>query len=117
MVSSASYPRLDRANLAMWSAPIITGLLRGRLGWQGLVVSDDLGRAAAATVVTPGRRATRFVGAGGDLVLTVVPSQAAVMRDAIVARAATDRAFRSRVVDAVTHVLTAKQALGVLACP
>ncbi len=116
MVSSAAYPRLDRSHLAMWSRTILTGLLRDRLGWRGLVVSDDLGRAAAVAAVPPARRATRFVDAGGDLVLTVVPSQARLMRDALVARATSDRAFRARLTDAVTHVLAAKQQLGLLHC-
>jgi beta-N-acetylhexosaminidase len=63
-----------------------------------------------------GRRAVDFVAAGGDLVLTVEPSQATTMRNAIAARAASDPAFRARVADAVTHVLAAKQALGLLPC-
>jgi beta-N-acetylhexosaminidase len=116
MVSSALYPRLDRQHLAMWSHAIVTGLLRTKLGWTGMVVSDDLGTAAAARVLPVGRRAVDFVAAGGDLVLTVVPSQATTMRNAIAARAASDRAFRARVADAVTHVLAAKQALGLLHC-
>jgi beta-N-acetylhexosaminidase len=116
MVSSALYPRLDRRHPAMWSPAIVTGLLRTRLGWNGLVVSDDLGNAAAAKVAPVGRRATDFVAAGGDLVLTVVPGQAVTMRNAIVARAAKDRAFRARVDDAVRHVLTAKRTLGLLRC-
>jgi beta-N-acetylhexosaminidase len=116
MVSSALYPRLDRGHLAMWSPAIVTGLLRKRLGWGGMVVSDDLGTAAAARVLPVGRRAVDFVAAGGDLVLTVEPSQAKTMRNAITARAASDPAFRARVANAVTHVLAAKQALGLLRC-
>jgi beta-N-acetylhexosaminidase len=116
MVSSALYPRLDRRHRAMWSSAIVTGLLREKLGWHGMVVSDDLGSAAAARVLPVGRRAVDFVAAGGDVVLTVVPSQARTMRDAIAARAAADKAFRARVADAVTHVLAAKQALGLLNC-
>jgi beta-N-acetylhexosaminidase len=116
MVSSASYPRLDRAHPAMWSSAIVTGLLRKRLGWTGMVVSDDLGTAAAARVLPVGRRAADFLAAGGDLVLTVAPSQATTMRNAIAARMASDPAFRARVADAVTHVLAAKQALGLLRC-
>jgi hypothetical protein len=38
------------------------------------------------------------------------------MRDALVARATSDRAFRARLTDAVTHVLAAKQQLGLLHC-
>jgi len=116
MVSSALYPRLDRRHPAMWSHAIVTDLLRTKLGWSGLVVSDDLGNAVAAKVLPVGRRAVDFVAAGGDLVLTVQASQATTMRNAIVARAASDGTFRARVSDAVTHVLAAKQALGLLHC-
>jgi beta-N-acetylhexosaminidase len=116
MVSSALYPRLDRRHPAMWSRAIVTNLLRTKLGWSGMVVSDDLGTAAAARALPVGRRAVDFVAAGGDLVLTVKASQATTMRNAIVARAASDRTFRARVADAVTHVLAAKQALGLLHC-
>ena len=116
MVSSALYPRLDRRHPAMWSHAIVTDLLRTKLGWSGMVVSDDLGNAAAARVLTVGRRAVDFVAAGGDLVLTVQATQAITMRNAIVARAASDRAFGARVADAAGHVLAAKQALGLLRC-
>ena len=116
MVSSALYPRLDRGHPAMWSPAIVTGLLRTKLGWSGMVVSDDLGAAAAARVLPVGRRATDFIAAGGDLALTVQPAQATTMRDAIAVRAASDRTFRTRVADAVSHVLAAKQALGLLHC-
>ena len=116
MVSSALYPRLDRRHLAMWSPAIVTGLLRKKLGWTGMVVSDDLGSAAAVRALPVGRRAVDFVAAGGDLVLTVEPAQATTTRNAIVARAAADATFRARVADAVTHVLAAKEELGLLRC-
>ncbi|HVN12982.1 MAG TPA: glycoside hydrolase family 3 N-terminal domain-containing protein [Kineosporiaceae bacterium] len=116
MVSSARYPRLDARNPAMWSSAVVTGLLRGRLGWHGLVVSDDLGLAVAARSRPVGARAVSFLGAGGDLVLTVQPGQAATMRAAILAQAAARTSWRSRLDDAVRHVLAAKQALGLLSC-
>ena len=116
MVSSARYPRLDPNNLAMWSSAVVTDLLRGRLGWHGLVLSDDLGSAVAAQGKPVGSRAVAFLGAGGDLVLTVVPSQAATMRNAIAAQAAGRASWRSRLDDAVRHVLAAKIALGLVSC-
>jgi beta-N-acetylhexosaminidase len=116
MVSSARYPRLDAERPAMWSPAVIEGLLRGRLGWHGLVVSDDLGIAVAAKALPVGSRATSFVAAGGDLVLTVEPGQARTMRDALLARARADRAFAARIDDAVRHVLAVKAALGLLTC-
>jgi beta-N-acetylhexosaminidase len=47
MVSSATYPYLDSSTIVAFSSPIIIGLLRGRLGYRGLVGSDDLGQAVA----------------------------------------------------------------------
>ncbi|MBV9919981.1 MAG: glycoside hydrolase family 3 protein, partial [Pseudonocardia sp.] len=45
MVSSAVYTRLDATQPAAFSRPVITDLLRTRLGFAGVVISDDLGRA------------------------------------------------------------------------
>ncbi|MGZ4560727.1 MAG: glycoside hydrolase family 3 N-terminal domain-containing protein, partial [Mycobacteriaceae bacterium] len=69
MISSASYPRLDPNNQAMFSWRVITGLLRQRMRFAGVVISDDVGSAKAVAQVPVGERATRFVAAGGDIVL------------------------------------------------
>jgi beta-N-acetylhexosaminidase len=116
MVSSASYPRLDRRAIAAFSEPIITGLLRGRLGFTGMVMSDDLGAAGAVAAVPVGQRAVRFIGAGGDLVLTIRPEDGGPMADAVVAEAQQSPAFAARVADAAGHVIRAKYRLGVLRC-
>jgi beta-N-acetylhexosaminidase len=116
MISSATYPRLDRKNIAAFSAPIVTGLLRDRLGYPGLVMSDDLGAAAAARQVPAGQRAVRFVRAGGDLVLTIRPQDAAPMSAALLDAARRSPAFAARVTDAALHVLRAKQRAGLLRC-
>ncbi len=107
MISLASYPALDQDNLAVFSPAIITGLLREKLGFDGLVVSDDLGAARAVASVSPAQRAVRFVRAGGDLVLTVQPADVAPMTAALVA-AQQDPAFAARVKDALKHVAGAK---------
>jgi beta-N-acetylhexosaminidase len=116
MVSSARYPELDADNVAAFSAPIITGLLREKLGFRGMVVSDDLGAAVAVEAVPTGERAVRFVRAGGDLVLSVRPEDAAPMAAALLAAARDDPAFARRVGDAAGHVLRAKQRAGLLRC-
>ena len=116
MVSSARYPKLDSANPAMWSRNVVTGLLRGKLGWSGLVMSDDLGQAVAAASRPVGTRATAFIGAGGDLVLTVLPAQAATMRNAIAAAAAHYASWRNLVDGAARRVLAAKISLGLIHC-
>ncbi|MFT4110486.1 glycoside hydrolase family 3 N-terminal domain-containing protein, partial [Propionicimonas sp.] len=77
MVSSAYYSKLDAARPAMFS-PTVIGLLRDE-GFDGVVVSDDLGAAAALSSVPVAERAVRFVRAGGDLALTVDASTAGRM--------------------------------------
>ncbi|MEU4216810.1 glycoside hydrolase family 3 N-terminal domain-containing protein [Actinoplanes sp. NPDC026623] len=116
MISSASYPRLDPDDIAAFSAPIITGLLRDRLGYGGLVMSDDLGAAAATRAVPVGQRAVRFVCAGGDVVLTIRPQDAAPMTAALIEAARRSPAFAARVDAAAAHVLEAKQRAGLLRC-
>jgi beta-N-acetylhexosaminidase len=114
MVSLATYPQLDPSGPAAFSPAVVTDLLRGRLGFAGPVISDDLGTAKSATVLPAGERAVRFLAAGGTLVLTVDPSTATTMIDAVVARAAADPAFSARV-DAAVHVaLLAKARAGLL---
>jgi beta-N-acetylhexosaminidase len=116
MVSSASYPKLDAKSIAPFSEPIITGLLRKKMGFDGLVVSDDLGAAVAVKSVAVGDRAVRFVRAGGDLVLSVRPEDAAPMTAALLAEARASASFALRVSDAVTHVLAAKKRAGLPSC-
>jgi beta-N-acetylhexosaminidase len=116
MISSASYPRLDSKNVAAFSSAVITGLLRGKLGFDGLVLSDDLGAAVAVAGTPTGQRAVRFVAAGGDVVLSIKPSDAAPMASALMAKALSDATFKKRLTDAATHVLRAKAKAGILHC-
>lgn len=114
MISTAIYTKIDPANPAAFSHLIVTGMLRGDLGFRGVVVSDDVGAAAQVAQYSPGQRAVRFIAAGGDVVLTVIASQAAAMTDALVARAKTNPSFKRLVDAAALRVLQAKQARGLL---
>ncbi len=116
MISSAKYPKLDSANIAAYSPAIITGLLRQKLGFTGLVLSDDLGAAVAAKSLPVGDRAVRFLTAGGDVVLTVRTADAAPMSAALVTAAGKDPQFAARLADAAGHVLAAKARAGLLTC-
>jgi beta-N-acetylhexosaminidase len=116
MISSATYPKLDGSSIAAYSKPIITGLLRDRLGYTGLVMSDDLGAADSASSLPAGERAVRFVAAGGDLVLTIRPEDAAPMSAALIAAARKAPAFSARLTEAARQVLRAKDRAGLLKC-
>jgi len=116
MISSALYPKLDPNNIAAFSTPIVTGLLRQKMGFNGLVMSDDLGAADAVGSVPLGDRAVRFIRAGGDLVLTVRLSDAGPMSDALLAAAKSSTAFAARVTESAGRVLQAKVQSGQLKC-
>lgn len=114
MTSSAVYDRIDPTSPAAFSSAVVTDLLRGQLGVDGVVISDDLGRAEAVASVPPAERATRFVEAGGTLVLTVDPALAPTMLDALQARASADPAFAAAVDAAALVALEAKSRAGLL---
>jgi beta-N-acetylhexosaminidase len=114
MMSTAIYPRIDPDRPAAFSRTIVTGMLRGDLGFNGVVISDDVGGARQVSGYSVADRALLFVAAGGDIVLTVVPGQAGTMTAALIARAQADPAFARLVDAAALRVLTLKQALGLL---
>lgn len=114
MMSTAIYTRIDPAHPAAFSRTIVTGMLRGDLHFTGVIISDDLGAAKQVAGVPIASRAVGFIGAGGDMVLTVDATQAPAMTQAVLARARTDTAFRALVDAAALRVLQAKQALGLL---
>jgi len=114
MTSSAVYSTIDPAAPAAFSPAVVTDLLRGRLRFRGVVVSDDLGNAKAVESVPVGERAVRFLAAGGTLVLTVDPTIVPAMIDAVRARADADAGFAAQVDTAVRTALLAKARAGLL---
>jgi beta-N-acetylhexosaminidase len=69
LVAHLSCPALDPASPTSLSYPVITSVLREELGFNGVVVSDDLEMSAIADRFELGEAAVRFLEAGGDLVL------------------------------------------------
>jgi beta-N-acetylhexosaminidase len=110
MMSSAIYTRIDADAPAVFS-PRVVGLVR-ELGFDGVIISDDLSAAAQVESVPAGERAVRAVGAGVDLVLaSAKPSVAPAMVDALVKAARDDLAFAAKVDAAAARVVAAKAAL------
>jgi beta-N-acetylhexosaminidase len=92
------------------------GLLRQQLQFPGVIVSDDLGVAAAVTGLSPAARGIDFLAAGGDLITSQSLPAAMAMDQAVLARAASDAAFRSTVNSAVMRVLDAKLDYHLMPC-
>ena len=116
MVSLATYSAIDPEHLAVFSSTIMRTLLRNQLGFDGVVMSDDLGAAASVSSLTPGARATAFIVAGGDLMIVAGVDSASKMAAAVLDRARSDPSFAARVDDGALRVLRAKQAYGLLLC-
>ena len=115
MVALATYTKIDPTQLAAFS-PTVMRLLRNGLGFGGVIVSDDLGKAAAVQAVPAGSRATGFLIAGGDLITSQSLAPAEQMAAAVLAKASGSPAFRATVDAAAQRVLAAKQAAGLLPC-
>jgi len=115
MVSSAYYSRIDGKRRAAFSPVIIDDMLRGDLGFTGVVVSDDLS-AVAMRDLAPGARAIRFVDAGGDLAIVGNSAEADPMAKALIARAKSDQGFADRVAESATRVVNMKARLGLADC-
>lgn len=116
MVSTVTYTKIDPKNRAVFSPTIISGMLRGDLGYGGVLITDDVGAAAEVATVPAGQRATRFVAAGGDIVITAKASLTSTMVNALVGKAQQDKAFAASFQSSVRRVLTLKQSRGLLSC-
>ena len=115
MVGSARYPKIDGDTPAIFSRTIVTGMLREDMGFDRVVVTD-VGAAKSVAATPVGKRATKFVAAGGDIVLTAVPGQVPTMVEALQAKGAKNPAFAKKLNASVTRVLTLKEDMGLLRC-
>ena len=69
MVSHAKYPAFDAETPASLSPNIMNGLLRNELGFQGVIVTDDMEMGAVANHYTFGEMAVKTIQSGADIVL------------------------------------------------
>ncbi|WP_409342291.1 beta-N-acetylhexosaminidase [Paenibacillus sp. MBLB4367] len=69
MVAHILLPKLDESYPASLSKGVITDLLRGELGYDGVVITDDMTMGAVLQNYAIGEAAVRAVQAGADIVL------------------------------------------------
>jgi beta-N-acetylhexosaminidase len=98
--------------IASQSRYVLHRLLRQRLGFGGVVVTDSLEARAVTERAGPALAGVRSVRAGADLILTTgAGSHLRVLR-AIIAEARRDPSFRRRVAESAARVLALKRDLG-----
>lgn len=105
-------PALDSGEFspASLSQPIVTGLLRGELKFDGLVYTDALRMDAVAQKLSPGEAAVRAIQAGNDVVLLSPDDAAAVA--AIKAAVEKGVVTTTQIDTSVRRILRAKARLG-----
>ncbi|MCE5232968.1 MAG: beta-N-acetylhexosaminidase [Mizugakiibacter sp.] len=86
MLAHVTYPAVDAAP-AGYSRVWIEDILRGELGFRGIVFSDDIGMAAAESAGGVAARIRAHLDAGCDLVLACSPALAAESIAAVRGRA------------------------------
>ena len=110
MVSSAYYDRIDASHIGPFSATIMQTMLRGNLGFNGVILSDDLCNAQQLAPWTQATRATSFFSAGGSMLLCANPANIPAMYNAVLSRAQSNSGFRGVVNAAALKVLQLKAA-------
>lgn len=116
MVSSAVYTKLAPGVEAMYSKDVVTGILREKMGYDKVIVSDDVGAAQALAKVPKPERGTRFLLAGGDLVINVDVGALSSGIEHTIAKAEADPAFASQVTRSAARVLELKASVDLIDC-
>ena len=97
---------------ATLSKNLMTGLLKGELGFDGCIVSDALSMIGACSMMPAERLAVEFLKAGGDMLLFPLPSDF----DYIKAAAEGGELPVERLKDAVLRIWRMKNQLGLFDC-
>jgi beta-N-acetylhexosaminidase len=122
MTAHVLVPAFDEERPATLSRRIVTGLLREELGFEGVIISDDLEMKALARDRSVAESAVLAIEAGCDAVLICAGDYDAQVSalEALVKAAEADRSFAKRVDDALARGRRAKErflAAGVAAAP
>lgn len=100
---------LDPGAPASLSPATIGGLLRGQLGWKGLIVTDDLGAVAITSRYKQAEAVALAIEAGNDLLTfanqaTYVPDLARRLVDTVVAFVAAGRISEARIDESIARL-------------
>jgi beta-N-acetylhexosaminidase len=115
MVAHVAYPALDASGVpASISQPIVTGVLKQELGFDGVVVTDDMAMAGITGQAPPAQSSVKAIAAGADIVICVsLPCDPETTQAAIIDAVNTGQLSMGRIDDAVRHILALKQAFDV----
>ena len=112
MTAHISIPVLDPSPdlPATLSWPILTGLLRQKMGFKGLIVSDSMGMGGITTLYSQEQAAVQAVRAGVDIIL-LSPEPELVVQ-ALLRAVISGQISEARIDESVSRILRAKAMLG-----
>lgn len=111
MVSHAAYPQVTHDRIPSSLSKIwITNILRKRIGFRHLIVSDDLEMGGVLSAAPVGQAAVQHIRAGGDLCL-ICHREDYIMQayEELASTAARDPKFARQAADAAQRVLAFKK--------
>ncbi len=116
MVANLVNKNLDKQHPASLSKPIVTDMLRGQLGWTGVVMTDALGAAAITSSFGRAEAIALALEAGNDLLLFANqegydPNLITKVLDIIEAHVASGRISETRIDDSLARIATFRQGL------
>lgn len=114
VVSNAFYAGYDPVTPASLSPEILDGLLRERLGFEGVAITDDLAEGAIRAVSDVPDAAVAAVAAGADMVQISRPKDVVGIRRALTEAVAAEELPITRLDEAAGRVLELKRSLGLL---
>jgi len=111
MVSHAAYPAVTRESTpASLSPKWITEILRKKIGYRGLIASDDLEMGGVLAAAPIEKAAVQHIRAGGDSCLICHQEEFVVRAyEELTRESEKDRSFARRVADAARRVLAFKK--------
>lgn len=116
MTAHIQFPSLDPSGRpATLSKPILTDLLRGELGYDGLIVTDALGMQGVREMFGDAEIPVLALEAGVDQLL--MPPNFPLAFDAVLDAVRSGRISESRIEESVRRVLTQKWKRGITAKP
>lgn len=114
MTAHVTFPAFDPTPglPATLSQPVLTGLLKEELGFEGVVITDDLEMGAIAKHFGIGEAAVMAVEAGADIVLVCHTKEAQLEAyNALLSACESGRISESRLDDALTRITKLKKGL------
>ena len=118
MIAHILLPELDAANPASFSRAVITDLLRTRMSYNGVVITDDFTMGAIVKNYDMAAAAVKSIQAGGDIVLVCheFSKQEAVLK-ALLDAARTGELSQERIDESVYRILSLKHKYGLVDAP